>query len=70
MKWLFWGPLLAVLWIHLGVLLTLWARPAWIETARHRWPRVVRGVERGQQIAVMVMLVGVALAVTMLPFAC
>jgi hypothetical protein len=66
MTWLFWIPLLVVLWVHVVMLGLLWVAPRRLRAAEERWPRLVHALERGQQVIVGVMLLGLAISVTVL----
>lgn len=66
MTWLFWGPLLVFLWLHVVMLGLLWFAPRRLRTAEERWPRLARVLDRGQQIIVGLMLLGLAISVTVL----
>jgi hypothetical protein len=62
--WLFWLPLLAILWFHLIGLGLLMFAPRWVEAAPQRWPRLVRAIERGQMVVTVLMMLGMVIAVT------
>jgi hypothetical protein len=66
MTWLFWGPLLVFLWVHVVMLGLLWVAPRRLAAAEERWPRLVHVLERGQQVIVGVMLLGLAISITVL----
>jgi hypothetical protein len=62
--WLFWLPLLGILWFHmLGFGLLMFA-PRWFEAVQQRWPRLVRAIERGQMVVTALMLIGMTIALT------
>jgi hypothetical protein len=70
MTW-FWLPLVVVLWLivlwfHVIVLGLLMFVPQQVHAAERRWPRLVRGIERGQTIVVGLMLLGSSIALTVL----
>jgi membrane glycosyltransferase len=64
--WLFWLPLLIVLWFHvIGLGLFMFA-PQWVRAIEERRPRLVRAIERGQMVVSALMLIGMTIAVTVL----
>jgi hypothetical protein len=62
--WLFWLPLLGILWFHLIGLGLLMFAPQWLEAFQHRWPRLVRAIERSQLVVTVLMMLGMVIAVT------
>jgi hypothetical protein len=64
--WLFWLPLLGILWVHVIGLGLLMFAPQWVEAIQQRWPRLVRAIERGQMVVTALMLIGMTIAVTVL----
>jgi hypothetical protein len=64
--WLFWLPLLGILWFQMLGLGLLMFAPRWFEAAQQRWPRLVRAIERGQMVVTVLMMLGVVIAVTVM----
>jgi hypothetical protein len=66
MKWLFWLPLLGILWFHaIGLGLLMFA-PQRVRAIEERWPRLVRAIDRSQMVVSVLMLLGATIAVTVL----
>jgi hypothetical protein len=66
MTWLFWLPLLGILWFQaIGLGLLMFA-PQRFRAIEERWPRLVHAVERGQLVVTALMLLGATIAVTVL----
>jgi hypothetical protein len=66
MTWLFWVPLLVILWVHAVALGLLMFAPKRVQAWDARWPRVMRAIERGQMLTAAFMLFGAVIAVTAL----